>query len=157
MLTFCSRVDPGWASPVLLRGHLQERLGQNIQAEQIYRNALRLFPDEVGVVSRLLSLLERSGRFSEAQSILDRLPEKLTALSTHRVQVALGQGRVESAIDELKRRVASDPNDVSSRVTLARLLYKREDQVDRSLALLDEAASIAPDALSVVSSRAAIL
>lgn len=156
-LTRCIAADPGWSEPVLGLGYLYELLGQNNQAEEVYRRAVDSYPDQIDVASRLLRLLERQRRFADAGSILERMPPNLPALSAHRVDTAIGLGEYDSAIEELQPRIAADPDDAAGRVLLARVIYGYKKDADAAFNLLEEAESIAPDLFAVLRTRAEIL
>lgn len=156
-LTRCIAADPGWSEPVLGLGYLYELLGQNNQAEEVYRRAVDSYPDQIDVASRLLRLLERQRRFADAGSILERMPPDLPALSAYRVDTAIGLGEYDSAIEELQPRIAADPDDAAGRVLLARVIYGYKKDADAAFNLLEEAESIAPDLFAVLRTRAEIL
>ncbi len=165
ILQRCIDGDPRWSAPVLALGGVYELLGRDDPAEQLYRRYTEVYPDHAPVVVRLLELLERQRRFSEARKILDRTPKAL-ALSGHRTKVAIGQGDFNTAMDELRARMAADPADHASRILLARLIYQQNKDGDpaqhatnteEALKLLEEVQRSAPDVLSAISSQVAIL
>ncbi len=160
-LELCIQRKPRWwTRAVLVRTTLQERLGDEKRAEEILRAALSVQPTATDVAGRLLALLQRQQRFAEAKTILDRLDRANLAspgLDAFRLGVAIGTGRYEEAIEELRTRIAADPKASAERIVLARLLYSQDHDVDGAFALLDEAEAVADDTIAAVSARAAIL
>jgi tetratricopeptide (TPR) repeat protein len=157
VLTHCIEVDPEWSRPVLILGRMYERLNDFGRAEEVYRRLLEVRPDAIAAVDRLLRLLERHNRLAEAKEILNRLPSDLPGLTGHRVDVATATGEFDTAIEELRALVASDPRNVEARILLARLVYLEQRNAPEAFRLLDEAAQIDPDALVVHAVRALIL
>jgi tetratricopeptide (TPR) repeat protein len=66
-------------------------------------------------------------------------------------------GNFIKAIDELKLRIANDPEDVPSRVLLARLVYQQTKDVPSALKYLDEAEKFSPKAILITAGRVTIL
>ena len=160
MLTRCIEADPAWAAPVVVLGDVYEMVGQDEQAEETYRRMLSSGLAEVTVTNALLQLLHRQGRMSEANEVLDRLPERLSGtplMSTYRAGTAFETGDYAGAIEELQELASADPNAALTRVLLAKLVYIHEKDAERAFRLLDEAAAVAPDLAAVTSTRAAIL
>ena len=88
----CIASDPGWSAPVLLLAGLYERLEDFSRVENICRQALARNPSATLIANRLLTLLEKQGRFSEAEQVLKNLRQinadpRLT--SAWRVRMAL--------------------------------------------------------------------
>ncbi|MFQ5413570.1 MAG: tetratricopeptide repeat protein [Phycisphaerae bacterium] len=156
MLQYCVRANRSWADPVLSLGRMYESLGSDDNAETVYRESLASQPVHISVVNRLLALLQRQMRFAEAHELLARWPDH-PAFSTHRVDVAVGEGDYAAAREELERRLVDDPTDAASRVVKARLDYAETHDVDGAFALLDEALALNPDLLAAVNAKAWIL
>ncbi|MCH7945194.1 MAG: tetratricopeptide repeat protein, partial [Armatimonadetes bacterium] len=156
-LTKCIQADSGWATPVLVLGQMYEASGQVVDAERTYRQAVESSPAQFGVAGRLLALLERQGRFVEADQLLRRIPTGAAPLAEHRINVLIGLGEIEPAIEELERRVLADPSDAASRVVLAKLVYAQRRDATAALKLLDEAHIASPSLLAALSARAFIL
>lgn len=106
---------------------------------------------------RLLNLLERQGRYAEARLLLEQSPGDRSALSAHWVEVALGLGEYDAAIEELRRRVAADTGDAISRIVLARLIYQETQDIDAAFDLLDEAEKEGVDLTAALITRARLL
>ncbi len=154
LLTRCLTVDPKWPAPALLLASMSERLNDTARAEAVYRQALSANPGATEVADRLMSMLERTGRFAEARTVLGQVDRRSSAFSEHSWRIALGEGNATKAIDELKGTIARNPQDMDARVSLARLLYIQNKDVNGAMKLLDEveamsAASLVPTSLKV--------
>jgi len=157
ILTRVIEADPSSLDPVLLLGQLYEMQGDYPKAEETYRQSINTPPLYTKVIERLLGLLERQGRFPEAAEVLKKVPKNLVALSQHRINVGMGMGNYDLATEELKERIAANPQDANARVILARLTYIQKKDVKTAFDLLDQAVALSPDLLAIVSSRVAIL
>ena len=157
LLKHCLERDPGWPMASLVLGQVYERDGDNDKAEEIYRRSVDYNPRNVVAASRLLSFLERHKRFADAGAILDRLPYVPLSLGLHRLNVALGVKDYPTAIDQLEKLTAANPNDAASRTLLARLLYVRNRDAGAAFDLLDEAREISPNLVAALSTRVWIL
>jgi tetratricopeptide (TPR) repeat protein len=156
-LNRCMAADPKWSEPVLLLGSMHERLADLGGAEAVYRRAFASNPEATDVADRLMVLLERRGRFTDAKEVLDKVGKGSGVLDAHRWRVAYGEGDVAQAVEQLRLRMAQDPKDAVSRVDLARVLYEQKRDVDAAMKYLDEAAAIAPESLVPIAIKAAIL
>lgn len=157
LLHECIKADAKWSAPVLVLGRLHEVLGRDDLAEDVYRRYFDSSPQEISVTIRLLELLERQRRFTEAQRVLDRILGDMAVFSAHQIKTAIGREDYEGAIAELEKRVAADGTETASRVLLARLIYAHRRDADAALRQLEAAAELEPDMLVVLSSRTAIL
>lgn len=131
--------------------------GRPQEAERVLRAAFARSPRSSGIADALLKNLERQGKYVEAEDVLAHMPRGDERIDQHRVGVSLARGEFDGATAALKRKVAADPKDTASRVLLASLMFNREKDKARALALLDEAAKISPDELEVARLRLAIL
>jgi len=157
LLQYCIDSDPQWSSPVLLLAGMYERLQDPRRVEDTCRQALVRNPSATDIADRLLSLLERQGRFSDAEKVLQQVKADPRIASAWQVRMALGSGDISRAVDELKLRVSNDDQDASSRIQLARLLYEQTKNVDEAFRYLKEAEAITPDARTLAAVRASIL
>jgi tetratricopeptide (TPR) repeat protein len=153
----CIDADPGWATPALLLGRVHEQSGNADRAEAIYRNVLAADPAALEVADRLLDLLQRQGRLSQAGDVLKGLDAMEASLGSRRTLVAMETGQIDQAIDELKVRTTHDPQDVQSRVLLAQLVYRQTRDAEQALRYLDEAEAISPGSIAVTMGRVIIL
>jgi len=156
-LQYCIDSDPESSAPVLLLAGMYERLQDTRRVEDTCRQALVRNPSAADVADRLLSLLARQGRFSDAEKVLQQVKADPRIASAWQVRMALGSGDVSRAVDELKLRVSNDDQDASSRIQLARLVYEQTKNVDEAFRYLKEAEAITPDARTLAAVRASIL
>jgi tetratricopeptide (TPR) repeat protein len=153
----CMTADPRWSAPVLLLAAMYEGLGNWGEAEAVYRRALTSNPAATDVADRLMTLLERRGRFADAKEVLDQAGRGAGILDAHRWRVAYGQGNIAQAIADLQLRAAHDPRDAASRIDLARLVYVGKKDVPLAFKYLAEAESIAPESVVPIALKVAIL
>jgi Tfp pilus assembly protein PilF len=157
LLSHCMTADPQWPVPALLLGYMYERLGDPGHAQEVYRRTLQQNPTAADVAERLVTLLEKEQQFPEARETLDRLEIDRRAVAARRVIVAIRAGDFAQAIDDLKLRVANDPDDAGARIVLARLLYLQAQDSQAAFRYLDEAEALAPDSLALTAVRVWIL
>jgi len=156
----CIASDPGWSAPVLLLANLYEKLQDFSRLEDVCRQALARDPSATAFANRLLTLLERQRRFSEAEQVLKDLRQfaadpRLT--SDWRVRMAVRSGDIAQAIEELKLRTSNDVQDSNSRIQLAYLIYQQTRDADLAFQYLEQAEAIAPDLMAVTVARVSIL
>jgi predicted Zn-dependent protease len=138
----------------LMLANVQSRLGDSAGAEATYRAALQRQPASSAAMIGLAGVLERQGRFADAEQLLTRAG----AAGSLR---QLGQIRAERLRDQaastpdvatreslLEQSVAADPQSPWSRLELARVLV-RSGQLARAKTLMaaSTAASSSDDAL----------
>lgn len=157
MLQYCIRADGAWAEPVLALGAFYERTDQLDDAQQVYQFHFDQYPNHVDIAGKLLDVLEKQRRYSDADAILQRVPRDIADMSGHRVNIALGRGKYNDAIAELERRRESNPKDAVSRLILAELMYQVNRDAASAFALLDEAQEVQPEMRSVMSARLDLL
>ena len=151
------RAHPELPEPVLVLGGMYERLQDDARAAEVYRRGVEANAGNVAVANRLLMVLQRQRRFAEADEILNRFPEQLSALSAQRVDVALAQADYDGALEELERRLTADPDDAATRVVLAWWVYRYEGDAARAFKLLEEARQLAPELRVAVSTHVRLL
>lgn len=166
-LAECLRRDPGWSRAAVMLGHVQSRLGRTADALRTYETAYARDPDRapLSLLDALVSALIREARFPDARRILSRYSDDAFGprLRMHRVQVAMGEGDSETAIEELERRVEEAPSDADSMILLALMTYDRSEEGERSAAaerafeLLDRAAEVPGDAAKITQARVYLL
>ncbi len=157
-LQYCLNSDPEWSVPALLLAEMYEKLDDLKRAEDTCRQALTRNPAATDVADRLLLLLEKQGRFSETQQVLQQIQADARLSSAWRVRAALSAGDLSRAIDELKLRVSNNERDANSRIQLARLIYRQDvANADEAFKYLKEAEAIAPKSLTLTAVRASIL
>lgn len=157
LLQYCTNADPQWSAPALLLVAMYERLGDLQRAQDTCRQAIAKNPSASDVGDKLLALLERQGRVSDAQKTLGQMSVDPRVMSSWQIRMALGTGDFSKAVDELKLRAANDPQDAGSRIQLARLIYQQTRDVDQAFKSLAEAEAIATPSMMFVATKAFIL
>lgn len=156
-LQYCIDADPEWSAPVLLLVDMHERMEDFRRVEDLCRQALARNPSATDITDKLLALLEKQGRFSDAEEVLQRVETDARLASAWHERMALRAGDFSRAIDELKLRVSNNDQDVGSRIRLARLIYWQTKDADEAFKYLKEAEAITPGAQTLTAVRASIL
>ncbi|MFX0197134.1 MAG: tetratricopeptide repeat protein [Candidatus Hodarchaeota archaeon] len=157
LLQYCINSDPEWSSPALLLAKIYEMLEDFRRVEDICRQALARNPSATDVADTLVSLLEKQGRFSDAEKVLQQIETNPRVTSAWYVRMALRAGDFSRAIDELKLRVSNDDRDANSRILLARLVYWQTRDADQAFKYLNEAEAIASGSMALTAARVSIL
>ncbi|HSD10696.1 MAG TPA: tetratricopeptide repeat protein, partial [Candidatus Binatia bacterium] len=109
-------------------GSSAERRGDRAGAEALYRRALEADPNHPAArlgLGRLLSDVDAEAALVELDRVLPATAERTEA---DRIAARLRLGRENGASDaELRARLEQEPNDLETRLNLARLLAARED------------------------------
>jgi len=156
-LQYCIDSDPEWSAPVLLLVGMYERLNDSRRVEDICRQALTRNRSATGIANKLLTLLEKEGRLSEAEKVLEQIEADTRFASVWHVRAALSTGDSSRAIDELKLTVSNDDRDAESRILLARLVYSQTRDANQAFEYLEEAEAIAPGSITLTAAKVAIL
>ncbi len=156
-LQYCIDSDPEWSSPVLLLVKMYERLKDVRRVEDICQQALFRNPSATDIADTLITLLEKQGRFSDAEKVLQQIETNPRVTSAWYIRMALRAGDFSRAIDELKLRVSNDDRDANSRILLARLVYWQTRDADQAFAYLKEAEAITSGSMALTAARVAIL
>jgi tetratricopeptide (TPR) repeat protein len=154
---YCINADPQWSAPPLLLANMYQKLDDLRRTEETYRRALGRNPAATDVADALISLLEKQGRFSDAEKVLSQVEANPRVTSAWHVRMALDAKDYSRAIQELKLRVSNDDRDANSRILLARLLYWQTGNADQAFALLKQAEAITPDSMALTAAKVAIL
>jgi len=157
LLRYCIDADPEWSAPVLLLVEMYEKLEDPVRVEDTCRQALARNPSATDVADRLVTLLERQGRFTDAQQVLQQIEVNERVASDWSVRMALNAGDFSRAINELKLRAANDDRDANSRILLARLIYWQTRDAEQAFAYLKEAEDITSNSMALTAARVAIM
>ncbi len=157
LLRTCIDLDPQWSTPSLLLADLYEKLNDFSHVEETCRQALTRNPSATDITDKLVTLLEKQGRFSDAEQVLRQVETDPRVASAWRVRTALRAGEFSRAIEELKLRVSNDERDANSRIVLARLIYWQTRDAAQALKYVQEAEAIAPASLAATGTKVAIL
>ncbi|MGE5294903.1 MAG: tetratricopeptide repeat protein [Solirubrobacterales bacterium] len=157
LLQHCIQADPTWSAPVLLLADLYEKSGNYGRLEEVCQQGLLANPSSLDVADRLLTLLERQGRFVDIQKLLQRVDLNRRFVDDWKIRGLWGAQDVTRVIDELKLRVLGDPQDSRSRVNLAWLVYQHSRDAGQAMEYLRQAESIDPHSPMLVGLKASIL
>jgi len=116
LLEECLATRPGWTSALLVRGLAQESLGQLENAADSYRTAISQQPrlGQGDIAIRLVGVLKRLGRFSEADALVAALADarpdqpQVLRLQTERF---LRSRRLASAVEAAEALLTVSPDD----------------------------------------------
>src|SRR5262249_32370893 len=117
---------PAWPDAYLLRGLLDERLGNASAAMDAYRKSLKLGERRVAASERLIALLYQSNQFAEASQILSQYQQssdRSEGMSSLAIAVSLRQQEVDRAIGLAKSWVQKHPNDSTGYLRLGQTLF----------------------------------
>jgi tetratricopeptide (TPR) repeat protein len=157
-LQYCIDSDPEWSLPVLLLVRMYEKLEDFASFEDTCRQALIRNPSATDVADTLVTLLEKQGRLSEAEQVLQQIEADPRVASAWNVRIALRAGDFSRAIDELKLRVSNDQRDANSRILLARLIYwQNRENANQAFEYLKEAETITPATMALIAAKVSIL
>jgi tetratricopeptide (TPR) repeat protein len=157
LLGYCVSADPAWSAPVLLLAGMYEKSGDFRRLEDVCRQGLLGNPAAADIAGRLLTLLERQGRFADAEKLLQQIEINPRVASAWQIRMALGAKDLPRAIDELKLRVSNDEQDASARIQLARLVYEQTKNAEQALEYLKQAEAVAAESRTLVAVKASIL
>lgn len=133
---------------LLLRSQILTRLGQLDRAEADALRAFEAIPELTEAVDMLFVIYQAQGKLDEARRSFEEA-ESVGVLHKG-ARVLLGRlyataGEEAKAQEMYEKVLAEDPEMVSAKLDLARLLAERDDQLDRALALAEDAQRALPD------------
>jgi tetratricopeptide (TPR) repeat protein len=143
--------NPDEQASRLLLAATYERAGEMTLALSTYREALARAPDNIQVLVRAVAALNKAGEDAEAQDILDKAAQRglyHPDLQKLQLQGHLRRGDLTSASDILQDFIHQDPNDTSSRLSLA-LVFMQQGKFEEARAILDDLKAKTPGSLSV--------
>ena len=157
LLQTCVDSDPQWSAPPLLSVDLYEKLNDFRHIEDTCKQALVRNPSATDIADRLVTLLEKQGRFSDAEEVFRKVEANPRMVSAWGVRNALRAGDFSRAIEELKVRTSNDDRDANSRILLARLIYWQTRDTAQALKYIKEAEAVVSGSLSLTGVKASIL
>ncbi|MGA2069873.1 MAG: tetratricopeptide repeat protein [Sedimentisphaerales bacterium] len=121
--------------PILLKyadSELNQRpmkAGNVQQAISAYRSILRLNPENMEAVSRLLEIYLNVGMYGEAEQIADKAVQLIHSAKLRRLfAISLaGQRKFTEAVKELENNIKDNPDDVLSYDVLGKLIEQRPE------------------------------
>jgi tetratricopeptide (TPR) repeat protein len=142
------------ASRILL-GRCYERAGDQQLALSMYREALRMAPDDLRVIIPTLAALFKAKEYDEAEKIMTRASQKRLSHPELRKWEFLDhirRGELDSASGILQDLVRSDPNNQAASLSLA-LLRIQQNELDEASELLSRLKSQDPESLPVTAAQ----
>lgn len=148
-------INPDDADGLALLGNIYAQDKNSRQAEQLYREALKRNADNTSAIRGLLTLLSRSGRRDEAQSLIaefriknpqeaDRFNVNQAGILRDEADAFITAHRPSHAMQALETAVLLSPRDAWLRHDLANL-YQSLGLPTLSLRVMAEGATLAPD------------
>lgn len=158
LLSDCLRAEPTWDRAAAAKGLLLERLGKLRDAESFYRSYLARTPRSPAVTERLTAVLERQGKFAEADQLASSSGGRTNGRSAERrVDELVQRGDVDAAIELLEKATVDDPADEQPRLRLAELLLSERDDAERASEVLEQVSATGDQAGAVARLRALLL
>lgn len=155
-LQYCIDADPQWSAPVLLLVNMYEKLNDLRRVEDICRQALARNPSATDIAAKLVTILGKQGRLSEAEKMLEQTELDARFTSALNIETALQTRDFSSAIGKLED--LGDDQNARSLILLAKLKYQQNKaDVNDALKLLDDAEEKTPGSLAIIAARVLIL
>ncbi|MBD8525293.1 type IV pilus biogenesis/stability protein PilW [Pseudomarimonas arenosa] len=126
------QLDPNLASAHTLLGILNERINRPELAEQFYRKAVKLKPDDGAASNNLGAFLCAQGRFEESLPYFDKAVQdpfyKTPAVAfTNQGVCARKAGQRSRAEESLRRALELEPRNTVALYEMASLSFNKED------------------------------
>jgi tetratricopeptide (TPR) repeat protein len=132
----------------MLVGDYYARAGQNAEARKEYEESVRLAPTSDRAQLALATTEVRLKDFDRARKDLDEVIHKNPRnVVAHALlgDMAAAKGQTSVAIDDYRKVLETDPNNVQSLNNLAYLLSEKQDSIDQALSYAQKASEIAPN------------
>jgi predicted Zn-dependent protease len=132
------------AEILALRGNLDEAI-------QAYRDAVHQGEQRLAVYQRLVGLLGRMGRLSEAESYLQMLQDQVVAsegITSLDIRLSAGRGQMDRALELARQRAEKQPKDPAAQIWLGQMLVANGKSGEAEAPLL-RAAELAPETPAV--------
>ncbi|OHB72825.1 MAG: hypothetical protein A2Z25_00690 [Planctomycetes bacterium RBG_16_55_9] len=142
------------ASRILL-ARCHERAGDSKLALSTYREALRMAPDDLGVIIPALAALYRAKEYDEAERIMTRASRQRLShpdLQKWAFLDHVRRGELDSASEILQDLVSNDPNNQAACLSLA-LLKIQQNELDEASELLAKLKSRDPNSIPATAAQ----
>jgi uncharacterized protein (TIGR02466 family) len=125
----CIELRPHEVTPWLNYGRFLQQTNRWGDALTHYANAVRSFPGEARVIVTFGQLLQRAGKFAEAEAAFSAALQLDPSAQLHNMlgMVVLRQGRVDEAIPHFQAAVEQDPKNAAAYGNLGNAEQKREN------------------------------
>lgn len=144
-------VNPNDQASRILLGQSHERAGDLQLAISMYREALRMTPNDLRVIVPMLAALYKAKGYDEAEDIMNRASRlKLShpQLLKWEYMDYMRRGELNSASVILQDFIRNDPNNQAACLNLA-LLKIQQNEFEEALELLDEQKRRDPDSIPI--------
>jgi tetratricopeptide (TPR) repeat protein len=133
---------------VHLRGTVQAMTGNTAQAEESFRRAIDLDPNQLGPYQSLARFLAQAGRKEEVVATYERAAQARP--DSAGLQLVLGSlheafGDLDKARTAYEKAISIDPQLAAAKNNLAYILAEKGENLDRALDLAQEAKSLMPE------------
>ncbi|MBN1975105.1 MAG: tetratricopeptide repeat protein [Sedimentisphaerales bacterium] len=147
--------NPNDQASRLLLARTYEKTGELQLAISAYREAMNRSPENIQIITALVSALYKIKEYDQAEELLKRVPaQSLQDPQLQRLQLQnyLRQGQYDSASDILHGLVGSDPNDLEAGLALA-LLEMQQGKLAESEKMLAKLKANDPCSLSIAAAQ----
>lgn len=147
--------NPGDQASLLLLATTYDRLGNLDMAISHYKRALERSPQNINIITPLISALFRAGEHEEGDALLDRTASgrfKTPGLQRLQSQSYVRRGQLQSAVAVLEKMLAADPNDEATALSLA-FLRIRSGRYEQAGKLLNDLRENDPNSMAVAVAR----
>jgi len=147
--------NPNDQASRLLLARSYERAGEAQLALSMYREALRISPDDLRVIIPAVAALYGAKEYEEAEQVLKRASRQELyhpELQKLKLQSYLRRGELDSASGVLQDMLSNDPNNQAACLSLA-LLQMQQNKFDEAEALLAGLKSRDPNSLAVTAAQ----
>ena len=149
------QLRPWWAGGTFLKALLSEKEGKADDAISSYKAALEQGLRTAEVFNRLIDLLQKSGRITDAEQYAQLMRASnphSQSVSGISISSAVQQGQVKLALEMAERNIRLNPKDAEAHVWMARSLLVNGEAA-KAIEHLDVATQLEPNNLLVFTSR----
>ncbi len=148
IMTHYADMSPKSADMHFLMGEYYTHAKQYQTARKEYQQAVSLNPNfdraQLALATTDLRLNDNDSARKELDSVVKRNPHSAIAYS-FLGDIAAAKGQTPAAIDDYRKVLETDPNNLKSLNNLAYLLSEKSDQVDQALSYAQRANELAPN------------
>jgi tetratricopeptide (TPR) repeat protein len=128
-----SKRRPGWSRVSLCLGQVWDLEGQEERALEHYLRAIELGERQLELIRRVVGLLYDRGRFTEAEMVLQRLPERTPLLGDMRrlvAEVSMQSGNYNRALELARQTVKAGSRDHRDYIWLGQVLWASSQRAE---------------------------
>lgn len=130
-----SKRRPGWSRISLCLGQVWDLEGHQERALDHYLRAIELGERHIELIRRVVRLLYDRGRFTEAETVLQRLPERTPIIGAMRrlvTAVSLQSGNYKRALELARQTIQSGSRDHRDYIWLGQILWAASQRAEVS-------------------------